>query len=199
VTDKLALDELSVGLREEVARRVAEGFDSEDDVIDNVTEMALDNSETDLDEDAEDALHDLVERLTEEQFQEHRRRQSEWVGPTDCDRLDQAFAELEAEGIVARQNFSCCQNCGHSEIGGVIAQAEGPVDGYTFYHCQDTEGAVEGGFLYLAYGATRDGDEAVVAVGRRIVAALERAGLTVEWNGSRSQRIGVHVEWRRRR
>lgn len=194
--DKLALDELSTNLREEITRRVAEGFASEDFIVDSITEYALDNDEADLDE---DAVRDLVARLTAESIQEHRRRQSEWVGPTDCDRLDQAFAELEMDGIVARQNFSCCQNCGHAEIGGEISAAEGPVDGYTFYHLQDTESAVETGFLYLAYGATDNGGEAVEAVGRRIAAALERAGLTVEWNGSRSQRIGVHVEWRRRR
>src|SRR5262249_19629581 len=164
-------------------------------IIDRVTDHALHDTKTGLDE---GAVRALVERLTREAVQEHRRQQSEWVGPTDCDRIDQAFADLESEGIVARQNFTCCQNCGHYEIGDEIARAEGPVDGYVFYHAQDTEGAVDGSFLFLAFGATQGGDGAVEAVGRRIVAALERAGLTVDWDGTRSRRIGVPAEWRRR-
>jgi hypothetical protein len=171
-----------------------EGFDDPGRIIESAVEMV----EADLDD---DELRAHAERLTAESLEEHQRRQSEWAGPTDCDRLDQAFAALEEQGIIARQNFSCCQNCGHAEIGEEIANAEAEgrkVQGYTFYHMQDTEGACEGGFLYLAYGS--NGNRAqIVRIGRRIARALEQAGLTVEWDGSAAQRIGVQLHWRRRR
>jgi hypothetical protein len=171
-----------------------EGFDDAEQIVENVTESV------ESDHDCE-GLRPHIERLTAELLEEHRRRQSQWVGPTDCDRLDEAFAALEAEGIVARQNFTCCQTCGHAEIWGEIEEvsAERDVDGYVFYHIQDTESACQGGGLYLAYGTTEGGPKELADIGRRIVRALERAGLTVRWNGSTGQRIGVEMEWRLRR
>jgi hypothetical protein len=193
--DKRKMDEALAQMRDFVARRVAEGFGD----ANTIAEWAVENIETDL---QADELAEHAERLTEELIEEHRRRQEQWIGPTDCDRLDSAFAALEQQGIIARQNFSCCQNCGHHEIGAEIAAAERQgrtIHGYTFYHMQDTEGACEGGLLYLAYGG-RSGEAAeTVRVGRRIVRALEQAGLAVEWDGSSARRIGVPLEWRRRR
>jgi hypothetical protein len=194
--DKAELDVVLVGMRDFVARRVVEGFDDADTIIRSAVEV----SEADL-EPAELEAH--AERLTTALIEEHLREQSQWVGPTDCDRLDRAFEELEGEGIVARHNCTCGQNCGHSEIWGEIAavREEGghEVQGYTFYHMQDTEGACEGGFLYLAYSAVSGNNEDTVQVGQRIVRALERAGLEVVWDGSAAQRIGVRLQWRRRR
>jgi hypothetical protein len=194
--DKMKLDEILTAMRDFVARRVAEGFDDPEQII----LSAVEQTETDVDT---KKLEAYARRFTTELIEEHRRRQSEWVGPTDCDLLDQAFEELESEGVLARQNFTCCQTCGHYEIGSEIDDAQAgstrQIDGYTFYHMQDTEGACEGGFLYLAYGATAHTPQATVQVGQRIVRALERAGLEVEWNGSAAERIGVRLEWRRRR
>jgi hypothetical protein len=192
VIDKLKLDEIQDEMRAQIANRVAEGFDDEDNIVASVTEMLEGDHNI-------DGLEPFVERLTAELMQEHLRLQSEWVGPTDCDRLDQAFDALESQGIVSRQNFTCCSTCGHSEIWGEIEQAEGQSDGYTFYHMQDTESAVEGGFLYLAFGATSGGEEGTRLIGERVASALRQAGLTVEWDGSPSRRIGVQLEWRRRR
>jgi hypothetical protein len=192
--DKLNLDAVLAEMHDFVTRRVAEGFDDPQRIIESAVEVA----ETDLEP---DELWGHAERLTTELIEKHRLQQNQWAGPTDCDRLDQAFDALEEEGIVARQNFTCCQTCGHYEIGGEIAQAEAEgrqVRGYTFYHMQDTEGACASGFLCLAYGMHGNG-EGTVRVGQRIVRALEQAGLTVEWDGSAASWIGVRLQWRRRR
>ena len=133
---------------------------------------------------------------------EHLADQSTWPLITDCDRLDAAFADLEAEGIVARQNFTCCGTCGAAEIWDEAKALEDlgtPVEGYAFYHMQDTEGAVEGDGVYLNYGGADGSDEAAVAVGRRIVRQLEAHGLTTEWNGDIRQRIALSLDWKRRR
>ena len=42
--------------------------------------------------------------------------QRTWPEITDYDRLHDAMQELSANSIVARENFSCCQNCGRAEI-----------------------------------------------------------------------------------
>ena len=60
---------------------------------------------------------------TDKAFSERLDAQRNWPAVTDCDRLDQAFDDLDRSGIVARQNFTCCQNCGHAEMGDEIAAA----------------------------------------------------------------------------
>lgn len=130
-----------------------------------------------------------------------RNEQQHWPSTTDCDRLDAAFTELEANGIVARQNFWCCGTCGLAAIGGEIeqAQAEGVrVRGYTFYHEQDTEAAVEGQGIFLCYGALEHEEPQALEIAREVQQTLESHGLATEWNGTLGQRIGVTLDWKRR-
>lgn len=72
--------------------------------------------------------------------------------------LQGAFDQLEAAGIVARMDFTCCQTCGHAEIG--LEKEGGDPRGYTFFHHQDTQ-RICGGSVMLAFGAfpgaTRNG------------------------------------------
>ena len=101
-----------------------------------------------------------------------------------------------------RQNFTCCQTCGHAGIGDEIAQARETMEavGYTFYHMQDTERAAEGGGLFLAYGSLERTEAAQQKVGWTIVEALRREGLAAEWKGDVGKRIEVkNLLWRRRR
>jgi len=171
-----------------------DGFSDEAEVLELVREMLADEY-ADIDVDA------VAEQALEEAITAHQVEQMGWPEPTDCDRLDAAFAALNERGIVARQNFSCCQNCGHAEIGAEVeeASAERPIHGYTFFHQQDTESAAAGGGLYLAYGDETDESESKIAVGHEIVDALRETGLDVDWNGELSRRIHVSMTWQRRR
>jgi hypothetical protein len=74
-----------------------------------------------------------------------------------------------------------------------------PSRGYTFYHQQDTERAVDGGGVLLTYGATGGTEEASLKIGHEVVAALKAAGLQPVWDGTVRKRIGVPLEWQRRR
>lgn len=132
---------------------------------------------------------------------EQRRAEATWGGHTDCDRLDKAFAELEERGVICRQDFTCCGNCGVAEIGAELNEAEQRgihVRGYAFYHQQDTERAVEGDGVYLNYGAEKEGESAALAIAREIITTLKHRGLEPVWNGSIGQRIHVPLVWRRR-
>lgn len=185
-------------LRGRIAAAVTAGFDERDEIIEQYTEQAEDEYDQDLEE--------LVTRLTDAAIAAHHRRQARWKGETDCDRLDAAFEELERQGIVARQNFTCCSTCGHYEIGDEIRDAKkqrkkrsAPVSGYAFYHMQDTESAVEGGGIYIKYDTLKDDREKKIAVGQKIVEVLEAAGLRTEWDGDPNTGVFVRVKWRRRR
>ena len=182
-------------VNEQISLMVQGGFLTEAEIIDQACLLFNDEIE-------ENYLQPEITRLTREQLRAHGMQQQTWPKQTDCDRLDAAFAEMQQLGIAARQNFSCCGTCGVAEIWSQleVAQRDGArVRGYTFYHMQDTEAAVEGAGLYLNYGRGEDGEGAALAIGRELVDILNRHGLKTSWDGSWNRRIHVELDWKRRR
>jgi len=182
-------------LHDYVRREIAAGLETPDEIVRVAVLIWGDEMDP-------ERLRSRAAALTDERLADHLREQQGWPAVTDCDRLDQAFAELEREGIVCRQDFTCCSRCGSRDIWDEIeqAQAEGvEVRGYAFYHSQDTDAAVDNGGLYLAYGGVASDEDGDVAVGCAIEEALQRNGLRTDWNGNPRRRIYVEVEWRRRR
>lgn len=182
-------------VRDMIRRDVASGFYDEDAILTNAAAA--------FEEEFEPAeLRRTAQRLLREALAAHAAARRAWPERTDCDRLDDAFEALEADGVIARQHFSCCGTCGSTEIWdeiGAVQDMGRPARGYAFYHMQDTESAAEGGGLYLNYGACEDGEAAALAVARDIVNQLEAHGLRTHWDGSWEQRIGVTLDWKRRR
>ncbi|MDR1213683.1 MAG: hypothetical protein LBK54_06340 [Propionibacteriaceae bacterium] len=96
------------------------------------------------------------EAVLRQAWQDRLAEQATWDGPGDYAKLADAFERLQAGGIVARMNFTCCQTCGHAEIGDEASR--GPDQrilerGYVFFHQQDSARIADGGELYLAFGA----------------------------------------------
>ncbi|MFE3108272.1 DUF6891 domain-containing protein [Kitasatospora indigofera] len=122
--------------------------------------------------------------------------QADWQGETDPERLTRAFNALEASGLTAREDFTCCRSCGQAEIGG----EGGPgARGFVYFHSQCTESAAAGHGLMLLYGGFDGATETTAAVGREIVAALDAVGLRTEWDGDPGRAITVTpLDWRRR-
>ncbi|MFG2333699.1 DUF6891 domain-containing protein [Streptomyces sp. NPDC048604] len=121
---------------------------------------------------------------------------ADWEGVTDPERISAAFEALDGAGITARENFTCCRNCGTAEIGG-----EGGADarGFVYFHSQCTEGAANGGPLFLLYGGFDGTAQSAAEVGREVTEALRGQGLTVEWDGSPESSIQVTgLDWRKR-
>lgn len=192
--DRQALNAGLDAIREYVMREVAAGFTPIEDIPDAAMDYV--SEEHDLTEHRSE-----VQRLVQQALDAHRDKQATWPAVTDVDRLDRAFEDLQSAGIVCRQNFTCCTNCGSSEIWDEIEQVrdEGvTVRGYAFFHMQDTDRAVEGGGLYLAYGAAAQGADAS-AIGHEIVASLRKHGLAPEWDGTVASRISVPMDWMKRR
>lgn len=111
-------------------------------------------------DDVEDFLEVYAEDydLTEEQLtaafgtlRDARLRQQAEIGDYRC-RTISAFDELNANGIVARPNFSCCGNCASTEIGDERDDTRHWI-GYVYFHSQDTEHLVDSGTTYIGYGA----------------------------------------------
>lgn len=193
----------------EIYWRVTGGFDKRDIIISHAVNEALIECDDDR---LLDWLHAEAIRLTDETVQFHKKMEASWTKETDCERLDEAFAELDRKGIVARQNFSNCASDGCEEIWREVGWTEAksvvrdgpPIIGYVFYHQRDVEGAVSYGRLHLSFGSTRSTDsqkyEDLADIGKLIIATFRQHGIEAEWNGSPNHRIHIgNLRWQRRR
>jgi hypothetical protein len=138
--------------------------------------------------------------LVDDEINQQLREQEIWPEVTDYDRLVRALVALEMKGIVARQNFACCQTCGHAEIEDEIesfAATGGDPRGYVFFHQQGTESAIRDGEVGFAYGpAKEDVDSADIA--SELANEMRAVGLKVDWNGESSMCVMVSLDWKRR-
>ncbi|MET8785552.1 MULTISPECIES: hypothetical protein [unclassified Streptomyces] len=137
-----------------------------------------------------------AEALTDRLWRERVAEQAAWQGETDPERLTRAFAALEADGITARENFTCCRSCGQSEIG---AESGPDARGFVYFHTQCTDSAAAGHGLMLLYGGFDGSSETTAAIGDEVVAALRSAGLRTEWDRDPHRAVTVTpIDWRRR-
>jgi len=189
------LDSVLGDMRSFIRRQIAAGFDSPASIANSAVEFVA--GETEVKD-----LRPFAEQMTKEAVAAHMRDQATWPDVTDCDRVDDAFAELNRSGIVCRQNFTCCSNCGHYEIGDEMKAEKDDglvVRGYAFYHMQDTERAADGGGLFVRFGCVSPGEAEGTRIGQEIVEALKRQHLTTTWNGKFDTCIYVPLDWKRRR
>ncbi|MGW2571947.1 DUF6891 domain-containing protein [Streptomyces sp. NPDC001537] len=147
-------------------------------------------------EDRRPVSREQSEALADRLWLERVAEQAAWQGETDPERLTRAFTALQAAGITARENFTCCRSCGQSEIGG---EAGPDARGFVYFHTQCTDSAAAGHGLRLLYGGFDGSSETTAAIGREVVTALEATGLRTEWDGDPGRAITVTpLDWRRR-
>ena len=182
---------------------VAPGFTTLDDAVEGLREWADDDPEAGVDADGAEALVRAAWRRRQEYLASEPARR-----PTDDQRVADAFAALEADGLVARMHCGFDQGEGSAECQG-IARAEGR-PGYVFFHAQDAERlAYPEATLFLGFdavpppgvekfAAAAEYDDAAVAIGHRIAQTMVAVGLDVRWNASPTARIEiVGLDWRR--
>jgi hypothetical protein len=189
------MDETLAEIRAFIDSQIREGFSSISEIVENATDFAFDRF-------GDDDLSREIESIVAESLAAHQVEQSTWESSTDCDRLDRAFASLNRQGIVARQNFSCCNNCGFTEIWDEVDREEQhqQIEGYVFYHLQSTEQVIETGRLLLAYGCVEEDEAVFTQVANKIVGELRRVGLDATWQGTDTHPIVVDgIVWQRRR
>jgi hypothetical protein len=176
-----------------VEKIVAEGFPSEELVVQLVMK-ALDG------EPGDHELFAEVQKLTKQQIRQHLYIQNSWVGKTDCDKIDDAFAVLEARGIFARQNVAVNEKSGRDEIRKLVKAEDAEPEGFVFFTARDTENAVEFGEIAFSFGAFNGSKETTLGVGDKVVKALRDAGLEAKWSGEMHDRIEIaEIDWKKRR
>lgn len=162
-------------------------------------------------EGAGDTLSEAQCRAIAQYLIDARRTQQAGFGDVPPTKLDRAFEALRRAHVVAEQDFTCCNTCGHAEIEG----DQGDL-GYVFFHQQDTESLVEDGSTYLSYGifwpahiseeeykALSDSqreelyDATTIKLMKTVVIpTLQEHGIGVSWEGNVDTRILLtDVEW----
>jgi len=182
-------EELRESATEHVRTAVGRGRETFLEVVESTVEYLEDAAEP-------EELRSLAWSVASDEFAAALADQATWPERTDNDRLAEAFYALNLAGIVARQDFACCQNCGVTEIGDAVPDPA-TARGYVFYHQQDAERAVAGGGVFLAFGSL--GRVPAAEIGAEVAAALTAAGLTVDWDGTVARRIHVSLDWAVRR
>jgi hypothetical protein len=150
-----------------------------------------------LEADADEAF---LRAAVRPEFAKKAAAQASWPSRTDCDRLDEAFEELDSRGIIALQNAGMEMSDGLSDVAEVLHQRRRKgVKGYCFYHGQDLERALAGAGLMLAFGDLDKDKRKKTEVGRSVKAVLESFGFLVEWNGDPETRLSIPgIDWKRR-
>ena len=135
-------------------------------------------------------------------FDAHDAEQADWPDETDADRLDLTFAQLQCQGVLALPDAG--ETAGEAVAAAARRYADAGGDqsgivGFCFYLRDDLLRVADEGELLLGFGDVDGDDDAAVAVGHRIVDALDADGFTVAWDGTRGQRVAVtHLDWQRR-
>ena len=116
-------------------------------------------------------------------------------------RLTNAFKLMRKAGLLARQNFSCCSNCGGYELATKaveLKKAGKIVNGCAFYHSQSNADKRNGQDFYITYGVldtTEFGEIGLptVEVGKIVSSCLTKVGVQWEWNGDPTKNIKVVI------
>lgn len=123
---------------------------------DDVRESVLADVEDDSDIPADEAIA-LLDSMWDQRLAE----QQSWTDTGDFGRLERMFAELDADGILGRMNFTCCNNCAFHDIDDERTPANNanlPYPyrewAYVYFHAQDAERLGEPDpLLYLSFSA----------------------------------------------
>jgi hypothetical protein len=129
------------------------------------------------------------------------RNKKQVVGSQFTNKLTAAFRLMRKMGLIAKQNWKCCQTCGCYDIT-ILAEklkrgGKAPL-GYAFYHNQDKDSMVKRGDFYIAYGGFNSQKYGKFGlddkdVGGKIIYALTTFGLITKWDGNPNTRILVRV------
>jgi hypothetical protein len=141
-----------------------------------------------------------------------------WPEETDSDRLDRVENALRERGILLWQASPCCDTCTGGELPNRIDLIEDRypgfrdrIRGYSFYIDQTLPESLAEGTevsVYLAYGWFSPDDSEIppenyrrqaLAIAREVCECLRDQKFEPDWNGSYDKKIGVSLNWQRRK
>ena len=113
--------------------------------------------------------------------------------------LGEAFDDLQEKGMIARENYTCCQSCGWRAIeqeARDLRAADQNCWGAAFYHGQDAEDIQDSERVHISFGTLKGIGPNLFTreeAGEILAQALQEHGLHVEWDGSAKTRVLAHL------
>ncbi len=185
----MKLSETDEYILDEIRKRVWSGFythDEIDEMIDDILE--------------DDANETMLRAAIKPELRKKKEAEKSWPKQTDCDRLNSVFNELEKQGILCLHNAGYTMSDAHSDAYEIYSEApKGKYFGYCFYHGQDTDRAIDGGGLMLAFDHVKGDVPEKMDVALKIKEMLEKEGFTLDWDGTTEKRINIpNFVWKNR-
>jgi hypothetical protein len=181
------------GLRGEIYHLVWSGFYTPKIVFEIVTQDWFPNGEVD---------QVLVQSAIDSEFAKKSEAESTWPQVTDCDRLDDAFDELNRSGLIALEYAGIENSDGDTYVAEFLEERGGEeagFEGFCFYHAQDVESALKRRILTMCYGGFDGSEEKTAEIAQRIVKTMQEHGLQAVWSGDVTSKIEIHnIMWQRK-
>lgn len=186
---------------EEIAEEILEGLWTSILCGDNDQDALVETLCECVEDETDEACDETVARSVVEELLQSRSQHIAQFGEVHS-RLTAAFVELQERGLLALQDFTCCNTCGHYDAAEQMYKEK--KRGYIFFHRQDTESLVYSELTYLRYGANetlkmdpaewesldaKDKDKQHCAMVREFVEndlkpVFDKYDIGFEWNGS---------------
>jgi hypothetical protein len=184
-------------IQTEIQWRVDGGFDARDVIVNRVAAfISLKEHRSDL--------GPLISSEVDQRLADHAAREATWKGRTDAEKIDRAFAALETDGILARQNFEDNEDNAEEAIAEEAKQAKAAgrkLRGWVYFTTEGTRQAVLEKKMVVYASAFSQSDGALAAVDSDVLARLQGAGLTADWP-YRNAAYAITVsglDWKKRR
>ncbi len=192
-------DETLDELDQQAGAAVRAGYDPDEAIREGLLELIEFDPATEAEVAADrEAAVQAVGGVVERHAAAHAEAERDFPDPTDPERITALFAELEADGVAARENVGFTQQDLVEEMRELL-EGDPALRGWVAFHQQDVDRAVEDGLLHLAF-AHRTARDEDVGIGEEVAERARGAGFDVDWDGSPEHRIALRgIRWQRRR
>jgi len=156
-------DDSAADVEDRVRLAVAGGYDGAEAIVEALVELVEYDPATEAVVAANrDEVVAQIQQMVDSRMAEYAAAESAFPSTTDCDRLTAAFARLEADGVLAREDVGYTQSDLRDEMWELVDRAGSDgrqPRGWVAFHGQDVERVIESGVLYISFAAVSDDDE----------------------------------------
>lgn len=187
-------------LHEAAEHHVWAGYLDDEEILDLLVERVEHDPESENAFAADrDASLLVIRTILAQHVTGHAQAAAGFPTPTDLERLDTVFADLERDGVLVGRQVGVTHGDLTLELWDRLRETP-DAHGWIGFHEQDVDRAIATGVLYLSFAHRSDQDADFVLVAQDVAQRLRDAGFEVVWDGSADARLELRgVRWQRRR
>jgi len=178
-------NELTKEITYEISILIDSGFYDSNEILEIIEEQFID----------EKISLDEIDGIISAKYDEKIAKEKKWARPTDFDRLNDCFYQLNKNNIISVHNAGYTIDEGVQDSFEVFHHLKAKdivPEGFCFYHFQDIEKAIESELLIIAFGDFENSENKALEIGKKIVNVLEDNGFLISWNEDVNTRIEIN-------